>query len=517
MDRTRTPPPPAITPARTAPAPTTLAVAPVSGLRYIHPLPRAAQSSFALIVGVNDYTAFSESGKDNLVGSVNDAIAAARFSLDLGCPASHIHLCLAEPGVSTAEIRARLGPDFADAHISGATRDEILHCMSGLAESLTRPQSKGLLWFSGHGFTDATGPALCPADIRPGEGQPQNLIRNADVLDLLAIRDPDSRLMVVIDACHSSAASRTSMRPRALSASLSMSAADAVDLRYEDYGNVVAVAARTHEQGWELTGAGAHHGAFSWAMLTVLRRWGVVGRDVGGRIDRFVDLTYADLMDKVRRLLETLEVPQRPVLYVPQAMLNRTVFHGFGNDDMESGSPEPRGGRELFPGGGGAVLPYMIASAVSGGATALYVAGPSLKGDAAQNWRAETLYLDGPLPQGDFKTWGGIGDVGTSMAAKSHWPAFEDADLKVYSGGSVIPEWLITTGDFYGTSGGGYTIVGGLSVGTDGSLHWFRTDYDEQTMPTRIASMATTTLYFTHNVNLNKPISPLWSRIDPQV
>lgn len=477
----------------------------------------AHSNSYALIIGVNDYSSFSESGKDDLVGSVNDAIAAARLALDLGCPAENIHMCLAERGVSRAELQARIGPALHGAHVAGATRADVLKCLGWLAGALNQPKSKGLLWFSGHGFADASGPALCPADIRPGETQPYNLIRNADVLEKLSMRHAESNLMVVIDACHSSAANRTSMRPRALSASLSMSPKSAVDVAYEKYGNVVAVAARTHEQGWELTGAGARHGAFSWAMLTVLRRWGVVGRDLGGRVDRFVDLTYADLMDKVRRLLETLEVPQRPVLYVPQAMLNRTVFHGFGNDDMESGRPSDRGGRELFPGVGGAVLPYTIASSVTGGATAMYIAGGGLKGATAVNWRAETLYLDGPVPQGDFKTYGGTGDVGESMAAKEHWPAFEDADLKVYTGSGVTPEWLITTGDYYGPTGGGYTIVGGLSIGTDGSLHWFRTDYDSQTMPTRIASMATTTLYFTHNTSIQKGITPLWSRIDPQV
>lgn len=479
--------------------------------------PHAHVNSCALVIGVNDYSTFSESGKDNLVGSVNDAIQAARLALDLGCPVENIHLCLADPDKTTEQLQAEIDPALSGAHVAGATRTDILKCLGWLACALNRPQSKGLLWFSGHGFADAKGPGLCPTDIRPGDGEPRNIIRNADILERLTSRHDESNLMVVIDACHSSAANRHSMRPRALSASLSMSARSAVDVAYEQYGNVVAVAARTHEQGWELTGAGAHHGAFSWAMLTVLRRWGVVGRDLGGRVDRFVDLTYADLMDKVRRLLETLEVPQRPVLYVPQAMLNRTVFHGFGNDDMESGRPSDRGGRELFPGAGGAVLPYTIASADSGGATALYIAGPGLKGVAAKNWRSETLYLDGPLPKGDFKTWGGVGDVGVAMAAKEHWPAYEDANLKVYTGGTLVPEWLITTGDFFGPKGGGYTVVGGLSMGTDGSLHWYRTDYDGQTMPTRIASMATTTLYFTHNVMLKKPITPLWSRIDPQV
>ena len=477
-----------------------------------------ASSSFALLIGINDYTTFSPSGRDNLVGSVNDALSAAKLAYELGCPPENIHLCLADPMADTEALRARLDPAIAGAHVSGADRADILACLSWLAAAMTMPQAKGLLWFSGHGFSNVQGPALCPADTASGDGMPQNLLSNRDVLEGLAGRHAESHLMVVIDACHSAADTQIDMRPRALSASLTLSRKSPVDLCYERYGNVVAIAARAHEQGWELTGAGSRHGAFSWAMLTVLRRWGVTDRPLGDRIDRFIDLTYADLMDKVRRMLDTLEVNQRPVLYAAPTSLNRTVFHGFGNDDMSSAEPDDAGGRELFPGagGGGGVTEYLVTgtSAIS----ALYVSGDSLKGIAEKNWRGATMYFDAPLPgpSVDFKVAGGTVDVGSTLVPKSTWVAYEDADLKASSVGTLTPDWLITTGDYY-TGKSGSVVIGGMVVEADGSLSWYRTDYDTQSMPARIASTATTTVYFTGNVSLGKTITPKWERNDAPV
>jgi hypothetical protein len=474
-------------------------------------------NSYALLIGINDYTTFSPSGRDNLVGSVNDALSAARLAYELGCPPENIHLCLADPHADLEELRGRLDPAIADAHVSGADHAEILQCLSWLASALTAPQAKGLLWFSGHGFSNVQGPALCPADTLSGDGAPQNLLYNRDVLDALSVRHPESHLTVILDACHSAATAKPDMRPRALSAALTLTRNSTVDLCYERYGNVVALAARSHEQGWELTGAGVRHGAFSWAVLTVLRRWGVTDRPLGTRIDRFVDLTHADLMDKVRRMLDTLEIPQRPMLYAAPNALNRTVFHGFGNLDMSSADPDEEGGRELFPGaGGGGVTEYVVTG--SSVISALYISDAHLKGVAEQHWRPATMYFDGPLPANtaSFKVAGGTVNVGETLTPKSTWSAYEDADLKPSTIGSLTPDWLITTGDYY-TGSSGSVIIGGMKVESDGSLSWYRTDYDSQSMPSRIASTATTTVYFTGNAALQKSISPLWERNDAPV
>jgi hypothetical protein len=253
----------------------------------------------ALIIGINDYSAFDSTGARNLKGSVNDAVSVAQLCSDLGMAPEDIHVvCSESDGEGLDQLRVE--------RIKDTSQSGIYAQIEWLRQKLEAGGREGLLWYSGHGAHLADkGLLLCPSDT------------TADLSNTIPFRGlreklgPDAarHLAVVLDCCHGGSIvdrlGRTSTTlggdpvPEHL-------AGDEMEI-----GAIVLTACALGELTQQSVFASHWHGAFTWAFLSVLDQWQKVQQ--GGNVR--LDVTYRELMKKTTVLLDALEFEGTPQIY----------------------------------------------------------------------------------------------------------------------------------------------------------------------------------------------------------
>ncbi|HSY50262.1 MAG TPA: caspase family protein [Thermoanaerobaculia bacterium] len=238
-------------------------------LALVVPAAVAAPHRYALLIGINDYTAsrlpaIGAAAPDrdwpNLAGAVNDTTAMRELLLVLH------------------GFDAR---DIVTLNDQSATRSAILGAANRLAATATKDDVI-FIYFAGHGSQvknsrsdepDKLDESIIPADSRRGAPD----IRDKELRRIFnAILDRGARLTVMIDACHSGSAARgllTLARPRGIRPDL-RDVADGGDYgpRPENRGALVISASHDDEEAREARDdRHTMHGAFTWAWMRAMR------------------------------------------------------------------------------------------------------------------------------------------------------------------------------------------------------------------------------------------------------
>jgi len=267
---------------------------------------------YALLIGVDDYSTYDAStghpsGKSDLLGSRNDALAFFRTCRDLDIPAANIRV------LTTPKLEAALLPGVPAENIGEATEHAIREGAQWLAGALGASGGAGLFSFSGHGEKTEEGElALCPSDTR--DHALRGAIKFADLRRTFAEAGALANLTCVVDACFAGAALDPSAPKERRTLSLTGRSDVATAPHALDLGDRVIAAARPDELAFQARFSGEHRGALSWAVGATLDQWTRVKEDGSTR----VNLSYGELRDRAERLLHTLSFDQRPVLAGPE-------------------------------------------------------------------------------------------------------------------------------------------------------------------------------------------------------
>lgn len=274
---------------------------------------------FVLIIGIDQH---DSPNLPPLQGARNDAIAWYRFCQDhLGVPAKNITV-LASPRLGPRE----LGPRSEESRLRGATRAELVEEARRLAKDAAA--GAGLVTFAGHGFAlgaDSGGAegselALCPSDTavtlpEGGGAVVSGAVRFSELAEIFGSRDCRDNITVVLDACYSNGPSGP-WRAAATAGSAAQPGEGDLErvrqvLRVDAFTNRLFLGARHWTAAHEMKVGGQWRGAASYAMSTLMERWAL--REEGGI--RYPNVSHADLLDRVRDLLDVLGVPQVPALW----------------------------------------------------------------------------------------------------------------------------------------------------------------------------------------------------------
>lgn len=281
--------------------------------------------SAALLIGVGDYSIYDQSvgnprGTSDLKGPPHDVRAWAGITSALGL--AHISAC-ASPAVEASKLQ--FGPTPPAVTCSGATRAEILAAIERFASHIeSAGGGRGLLVWSGHGALLPEGPALCPADTTGADLQ--NAISFTELAALLESVAPRTNLTVIIDACHAAPILRGTSGLLALgrrglgSASTGKLAKSAFRLRPYD---ILLSACGPLQTAQEYHFMGRWHGAFSWATIVTLERWGIYDDDGV----RYFGIAYDKLITEVNELLAQTGFVQKAELRAPPTAHSLAAFH----------------------------------------------------------------------------------------------------------------------------------------------------------------------------------------------
>lgn len=269
-----------------------------------------AMRTRALIIGVNDYTHL----EGGLKGAVADAMHWYGIARRMGIPGEDITV-LTSPVLEAAAVG---GDDEAQAVTFGlASRAGIVEAAQALAAQMdVAGGSKAMVTFSGHGgWDEARGALLAPCDAAADLGDALALAELEAALDR---RAAETDVTFFVDACYRHGASDGK--------------GDGIELPRLGRGDVLFSAAPPRQPSHELFVGGEWRGAFSWAVTSILDRWGV--RNAG--VDPDFNLDYATLRERAAELLRAMAVVQPPqvaTLAAPRAVFAR---RGGSVDDRPS-------------------------------------------------------------------------------------------------------------------------------------------------------------------------------------
>lgn len=260
----------------------------------------------ALLIGVDDYSAYDRSGARDLKGSCNDVRTFYRLCRALGMKPANIRV-LTSPRLDVGELE---GAD--PENIGQATEADILSGLNWLAERIgQRSRPAGLLTFSGRGDFSQAGYVLCPSDVT-GDGE--RGLAHALAVDTLNGIVAGTNLTVVLDACHASGqvGEALSLTGRALPADPPAWGLDAC----------VLAATRPDGVAHQSVFDGRHHGVFSWAIACGIERW-LAAQEAGGA--RF-DVSNRELIETATGLISALKLGQTPELRAPEALAGQAFL-----------------------------------------------------------------------------------------------------------------------------------------------------------------------------------------------
>lgn len=295
------------------------------------------KQQYALLIGINDYSATDPSGGSDLKGALNDVRTWWRMARKLRIPVQNIRV-LTHPRIEKKE----LGLMARRATLTGASGAEITEGFAWLAEKLREPGAGGLVYYGGHGANQDDELVLCPSDTAPDLS---GALSYAALEAMLRERGPLSNLTVFLDTCFAGAGSGEGQASaRSLSAGALPTGAGGKVL----FGNeaLVLASSAADEVSCEHPFNDGWHGAFTWALAHVLHRWEL---QVEGT-ERYVNVSYASLADRARQLLAALAFPQTPLYDGPAEEADSALFHRLDGDGNTTEAPAVLGDRELSGG-----------------------------------------------------------------------------------------------------------------------------------------------------------------------
>lgn len=296
--------------------------------------------AYALIIGINDYTAFAASqgaapGSSDLRGAVNDARSHAVLARLLGYPAANIRV-LTAPGLTAADVAATFeGRAPTDVSLDGATfgeatRAAIEEGLAWLAKGLAKKGSRGILAWSGHGDVRDEEGVLCPSDTVSGLA---TAFSYGELLERLG-GVGTYNLTVLLDACHVAGRGRGTLSGGTLTDD---------EPRLGDHAAVYAACEPTGV-AYEHHFDGRWHGAFSWALNRVLERW----ERADGRGYNYVRISNLELVERAWALLDALSFDQQPCYEGDPDRLGEAAFQ-FPAIRDDSFDPAALDDREIDP------------------------------------------------------------------------------------------------------------------------------------------------------------------------
>jgi hypothetical protein len=254
---------------------------------------------YVLIIGVGNNAAFG-GGAANLEGAAPDACLMKNFvrgSQFPNVPEANVH-CLAVD--QAGEVA--MGPD------GSPTKQAILAAVTWLGERMAASAAAGvrpsaMVTYSGHGFAPndidhhalGTSLAIVPTDAhRDVDGRALGALYLQDVVGEIAVNYAHTEDVTwVIDACYSV-----------------LDAAVDTLVEHEAASGRFLMGSRPWEDAYEVFGLDNPHGAFTFAFVTMLEQWCTTDADGV----RYVQVSYGELMFRIRGLLDVLGLKQRPML-----------------------------------------------------------------------------------------------------------------------------------------------------------------------------------------------------------
>jgi uncharacterized caspase-like protein len=265
-----------------------------------------ANQGYALLIGVNDYSAYDKStnqkkGTSDLPGSVNDVQAWWTLCKALGFRPENIRV-LTSPAIQSNTLVG------ATAQTTGeATEKGIRDGVEWLTKNVGADKvAVGLLTYSGHGDFVGDGLVLCPTDVT-GESLVHS-IPYADLQKAIAAHGAGENLTVVLDSCHAGGVSTPqrkalSLTQRPVPKTLSIG-------RSLEIASRVYTASSGGGSAYQAEFAGRFHGAFTWALTSTLEQWKAVEQGDSLRLT----VSYGEALRRAHALLTTLSFDQTPGL-----------------------------------------------------------------------------------------------------------------------------------------------------------------------------------------------------------
>lgn len=265
-----------------------------------------ANQGYALLIGVNDYSAYDRSqdhrkGTSDLLGSVNDVQAWWTLCKSLGFRPENIRV-LTSPAIDCGCLAG------APPQTTGeATEKGIREGVEWLTRKLGQDKvAVGLLTYSGHGdYVAGKGLVLCPTDVKGDDLE--HSIPYAHLQRAIAAHDAGENLTVVLDSCHAGGASTAQRRALALTG---RRAPKALTLDASEIASRVFVASSRGGASYQAEFAGRFHGAFTWALTSTLEQWKAVEQGSSLRLT----VSYGEALRRAQGLLKTLSFDQAPAL-----------------------------------------------------------------------------------------------------------------------------------------------------------------------------------------------------------
>lgn len=289
--------------------------------------PRPTYPTFALIIGISDYSAYDASlqkqrGESDLRGGKNDALAFYRICRELGVAPKDIHV-LMSPAFDASDTGHSV-----PGYVGLATRQEIEAQIGWLAQKLAHAPSEryapsGLLCFSGHGDFSGDDLALCPGDVRSaGAGKDLENVLGFDRIEEILRSYPGAveSLTVLLDASHAGADKAWGPGRRA---SLTGRGKWTPGRPPRTLARSTILAANPGEVARTMMVGGRAHGALTWALFTVASTW----RSHSDRRSHDLSLSQGDLVGRAQTLLQALSVPQTITLQGGKDAAERSFFH----------------------------------------------------------------------------------------------------------------------------------------------------------------------------------------------
>lgn len=348
----------------------------------------------ALIIGVSDYSAFDPSGRADLPGAVNDARRWYRYATrSLGVPKTQVRVQSDTQGHAPTD------------------RAAVIAGLQWLGRQLGNGTAHSALFtFSGHGLTvdsDANASleeglslALAPSDIAP-DLQAALTFEHIEKILFDAIADAkygadatlsadEERVVLdlmenitsIVDACYT----QPEVSDGTLRALTSGPVPDLPTPPPRIFSRLI-LACQLWETAYEIQSADLWHGAFSFALQTMLEQW-ATGTDDQTDV-HYVRATYGDAVFRTRQLVNTLGLDdQNPTLLGSATNLALLPVLRPGTQVAQgrtSVSPDGLRKREEFSAGqGDAIVSVQIMVGSNTLAMCLVVGAAQVPGDYAQ-------------------------------------------------------------------------------------------------------------------------------------
>ncbi|MCA9537259.1 MAG: hypothetical protein KC620_00140 [Myxococcales bacterium] len=349
---------------------------------------------YGLFIGLDDYADARLGDR----GAVNDAKAWWATTRQWALPPERVVIA-----TSPQLAPAALGEGGERARLFSADHAGFAAALTALIKAVDGdPDARVLLAWSGHAAAGKAGEGtrLAVADFA---GDPARLVSLAQIVGRLcdAMRGgadgfdgPEPAVLAFVDAGRGAIPAATG------------APAGPSDVRLTEIGALVMTAGAPDEQAQVIDIGGARRGAFSWAVNTLLGRFGA--------LEGASALTPADLHHRTRALLDAIAAPQSPMLFaaperfhqplLPGLMAQASAAQADDSDDMaDFFDVSPRRKRErasfeIYPGLEGKVVEYDLRAGDGKLLGTLYIAGSGVSAGWAQN----TEYWTHGVPEEDF-------------------------------------------------------------------------------------------------------------------